>query len=222
MLAKVTGLFRLTRDAELTYAQSGTAVLKLGLVNSEKYNDKETTLFLDATAFGKPAEIINQYAGTKGTQIFLTGKLQTDQWTDQSGQKRSKVTMIVEGFDFVSNKNGGNQPQNGQQQNYGQGQYGTPQGQAAAPQQAPAYGNSQAPANQQPQQYNAPQQPQQAPMQQQMQYGAPQQGAPQQQYGAPTQPTQGQQAVPPSAGQPAAQQPQGAQQYGYGAPQPGK
>jgi len=102
-LPKVNGLYRLTRDAELRYSGSGSAILKMGLACSEKFGDKETQLFIDATVFGKQAEIINEWAGIKGTQIFLSGKLQTEQWTDQqSGEKRSKISMIVEGFDFVS------------------------------------------------------------------------------------------------------------------------
>lgn len=101
MLAKVSGLFRLTRDAELKYATSGTAVLNLGLACSEKYKDKETQLFIDATAFGKPAEIIQQYAGTKGTQLFITGKLQTESW-EKDGKKNYKTVLMIEGFDFVS------------------------------------------------------------------------------------------------------------------------
>jgi len=106
-LAKISGLFRLTRDSELRYSNSGSAVLKLGLACSEKFGEKETQLFLDATVFGKPAEIISQFAGEKGTQIFLTGKLQTESWQDkESGQKRSKTSMIVESFDFVAGVNG--------------------------------------------------------------------------------------------------------------------
>jgi len=104
MLCKCCGLFRLTRDMELSYTASGMAIGKLGLACSEKYKDKETVLFLDATSFGKQAEILKQYAGTKGTQIYLTGKLQTDSWTDKEGNKKSKTVMIIEGFDFVSNK----------------------------------------------------------------------------------------------------------------------
>ena len=122
-LAKISGLFRLTRDAELAYSGSGMPILKLGLVNSEKYKDKETTLFIDGTAFSKPAEIINQYAGTKGTQIYLTGKLQTDMWDDANGQKRSKISMIIETFDFVSSRdNTQQQPQGQQGQSYSQPQ----------------------------------------------------------------------------------------------------
>ncbi len=102
-LAKVNGLFRLTRDAELRFGNNGTAILKMGLACSEKFGDKETQLFIDATVFGKQAEIINEWAGTKGTQIFLSGKLQTETWVDQTNnQNRSKISMIVESFDFVS------------------------------------------------------------------------------------------------------------------------
>lgn len=101
MLASINGLFRLTRDAEVTVTEGGMSIVKLGLVCSEKYKEKETVLFIDGTAFGKAGEIINQYAGKKGTQIYLRGKLQTDQW-EKDGEKKSKISMVVEGFDFVS------------------------------------------------------------------------------------------------------------------------
>ena len=108
-LAKINGLFRLTRDAELINTQSGSVIAKFGLACSEKYKDKETQLFLDAVAFGKTGEIISQYAGSKGSQIYLSGKLQTETWQDNAtGQNRSKVSMTIESFDFVSN---GNKPQ---------------------------------------------------------------------------------------------------------------
>jgi single-strand DNA-binding protein len=109
-LPKLNGLYRLTKDAELKYSASGSAILKLNLAASEKFGDKETQLFIDATAFGKPAEIISQYAGQKGTQIFISGKLQTETW-DKDGVKQYKTSMIVEGFDFVSKPkdNGGNE-----------------------------------------------------------------------------------------------------------------
>lgn len=119
MLPKINGLFRLTRDCEMAYAQSGTAVAKFGLAASEKYKDTETKLFIDAVAFGKTGEILQQYAGTKGTQVYLTGKIQLDQWQDKNtGENRSKTTMVIEGFDFVSNGGGnsGNAQQGGQSQ----------------------------------------------------------------------------------------------------------
>jgi len=100
-LAKINGLFRLTRDAELKYTQDGKPIINMGLACSEKFGEKENQLFLDATAFGKPAEILNQYAGDKGTQIFLSGKIHTESW-DKDGVKHYKTKMTIESFDFVS------------------------------------------------------------------------------------------------------------------------
>lgn len=145
MLAKTQGLFRLTRDAELRYANSGSAILKLGLACSEKFKDKETQLFLDAVAFGKPAEIINQYAGTKGTQLFLCGKLETQQWEDNQGQKRSKVSMTIESFEFVGSKSDNQGQVNTQNQGQQQGYNQNPpiQNQTNIPMQQQAYNPSQ-------------------------------------------------------------------------------
>ena len=154
MLAKVNGLFRLIRDMELVNTQSGTTIGKLGLVCSEKYKDKETTLFIDGICFGKTAEILSQYAGSKGTQIYLSGKLQTENWQDNNGQKRSKISMTIEGFDFVSNKN---QSNNQQQQSC------QPQQQQSYQAPAPTYQNAQKQQITQ-QQYQQNQQ-QQMPMQ---------------------------------------------------------
>jgi single-strand DNA-binding protein len=100
-LAKINGLFRLTRDAELKYTQDGKPILNMGLACSEKFGEKENQLFLDATAFGKPAEILNQYAREKGTQIFLSGKIHTESW-EKDGTKHSKTKMTIESFDFIS------------------------------------------------------------------------------------------------------------------------
>ena len=111
MLAKVQGVFRLTRDLELRYLQDGTPVAKLGLACSEKYKEKETVLFLEASVFGRVSEILNQYAGKKGTQIFLAGKLKTEQW-EKDGQKHSKIIMIIEDFQFIDSKNDNTQQRN--------------------------------------------------------------------------------------------------------------
>ena len=159
-LPKINGLFRLTRDCEMVQAGE-TSIAKLGLAASEKYKDKETKLFIDAVAFGKIGEIIGQYAGSKGTQIYLNGKIQLDQWQDKtSGENRSKTSMVIEGFDFVSGQ-GGQQSQNtghpigqGQQQQ----QVQQPQQQQNYQQQGQQQNNQQIGGNQ-----GRPQRPQQAP-----------------------------------------------------------
>jgi single-strand DNA-binding protein len=113
MLPKITHVFRLTRDPELKYTQSGTALCKVGLVASEKYKDKETTLFVDATAFGKTAEFLNNVS--KGQRVFVAGRLQTDEWQDQTGQKRSKTTMTIENFEYVEKREDGQRTQHAPQ-----------------------------------------------------------------------------------------------------------
>ena len=72
MLPKINGVFRLSRDIELRYLDSGGSLANIGLVSSEKYKEKEDTCFIDAVAFGKLGEIMNQYL-RKGSQIYITG-----------------------------------------------------------------------------------------------------------------------------------------------------
>jgi single-strand DNA-binding protein len=114
MLAKTQGVFRLTRDLELRYTTTGSPIAKLGLACSEKRNEKETQLFIDAVAFGRAAEVLNQYAGQKGTPIYITGKLQTESWVGQDGKNRSKISLVIEDFEFIKPKSQTNQaPQQG-------------------------------------------------------------------------------------------------------------
>lgn len=121
MLPKVNFLARLTRDTELLYAQNGTAICKLGLACSEKYGEKETQLFIDAVAFGKTGEMLNKVQ--KGHRIFISGKIQTDQWQDNQGQKKSKISLVIESFEFVEKKsNNGQTNQAPQQGGYTQNQ----------------------------------------------------------------------------------------------------
>ena len=91
-LPKIQHVYRLTRDPEAKYNQSGVCICKVGLAASEKYKEQERTLFIDATAFGKTGELIAQSV-KKGHRIFVFGKLQTDSWQDyQTGQNRSKIS----------------------------------------------------------------------------------------------------------------------------------
>ena len=105
MLPKISFLARTTRDTELIYTASGTALCKVGLACSEKYGEKETQLFIDAVAFGKTGEMINNVQ--KGQRVFVHGKIQTEQWQDRQGQKRSKISLVIESFEFIEKKEGG-------------------------------------------------------------------------------------------------------------------
>jgi single-strand DNA-binding protein len=96
----------LTRDPELRYTPKGTAVTKLGLAINRVYNTdagekKEEVTFVDVDAFGRQAEVISQYL-KKGRPVLIEGRLRQETWDDkQTGQKRSKLGVVLESFQFL-------------------------------------------------------------------------------------------------------------------------
>ncbi len=106
---KVILLGNLTRDVELRYTQGGLAIAKFGLAVNRKSSTKdgearESTCFVDMTAFGKQAEVLDQYVG-KGSQLFVDGRLEYSTWEDKNGGgKRNKIEVIVENFQFVGGR----------------------------------------------------------------------------------------------------------------------
>ena len=97
-------LGRTTRDIELRYTQSGKAVGNLSIAVQRKFK-KEEVDFFECTAWGKTAEIIAKYV-RKGDQIGITGTLRQETF-EKDGQKRSKVVVIVDSFDFIGGKKQG-------------------------------------------------------------------------------------------------------------------
>ena len=108
----------LTRDPELRYTPKGTAVAKIGLAINRKWRSesgemKDETTFVDVDCFGKTAETVGQYL-KKGRPILIEGRLRYETWDDkQSGQKRSKLGVVMESFQFMdSNRSeGGSAPE---------------------------------------------------------------------------------------------------------------
>lgn len=102
---KVLLLGNLTRDVELRTTQAGLAIAKLGMAINRRYTQngetKETTCFVDLTAFGRQAEILNQYV-RKGSPLFVEGRLEYSTWESQEGQKRSKLEVVIENFQLLS------------------------------------------------------------------------------------------------------------------------
>ncbi len=95
-----------TRDPQLTYLPSETAVVDFGLAVNRKWKSKEgedrdETCFVDCRMFGKRAEVINKYI-KKGDPLFIEGRLTFDTWQAQDGTKRSKHRVTVENFQFLS------------------------------------------------------------------------------------------------------------------------
>jgi len=169
MYNKVIMIGNLTRDIELKYLPSGSAIAKSAIATSHKYKmadgtQKEEVCFLDFTVFGKGGEILNQYV-RKGSKVMLEGRLIFEQWQASDGTNRSRHTLRVEEFKFLDSK--------GDSSNMG----GMSNGYSAPQMQAPAQQNMSAqsyPDNN----YN---QPAQQPMQQQN-YNAQQQGGMQNSY----------------------------------------
>ena len=109
---RVTLMGNLTRDPQLKHLPSNTTVADFGLAMNRHYKtqageDREEVCFIDCSAFGRQAEVIGQYC-KKGKPLFVEGRLKYDQWDDKtSGAKRSKVTVVVENFQFVGGPNDG-------------------------------------------------------------------------------------------------------------------
>ncbi len=108
---KVILVGNLTRDIEIRYTQGGLAVAKMGMAINRKYKQgeeaKETTCFVDLTAFGRQAEVLNEYVA-KGSPLFVEGRLEYSTWeAKEGGGKRSKLEVIVENFQFLGGRTGG-------------------------------------------------------------------------------------------------------------------
>ncbi|MCW5756172.1 MAG: single-stranded DNA-binding protein [Phycisphaeraceae bacterium] len=108
---KVFLMGNLTRDVEMRHTPQNTAVGSFGLAVNRKYrtqdgqNHEEVT-FVDCEAWGRTAEVMAQYL-KKGRPAFIEGRLKLDQWQDQQGNKRSRLKVVVENFQFVDSGQGG-------------------------------------------------------------------------------------------------------------------
>ncbi|HBA85054.1 MAG TPA: single-stranded DNA-binding protein [Verrucomicrobia bacterium] len=104
-LNKVFLAGNLTRDPEVRYTPSGTAVAKLGLAVSDSYTNKagekvESTCFVDVDVWARQAETCGEYL-TKGSPVLVEGRLQLDQWESKEGEKRSKLKVHADRVQFL-------------------------------------------------------------------------------------------------------------------------
>ena len=101
----------ITRDPELRSTPSGAQVCGFSVAVNRNYKDssganQESVSFIDCSAWGRAAEIIAQYA-KKGSGILVSGRLEQRSWEDKEGQKRSRVEIVVEDFNFVGGNGDG-------------------------------------------------------------------------------------------------------------------
>ncbi len=111
---KIFLLGNLTRDPQLSYTPSQTAVVDFGLATNRRWtsqdgSQRQETCFVDCRAFGRTAENINKYF-SKGKPIFIEGRLTFDTWTAQDGTKRSRHRVTVENFQFLPSTAGTEPP----------------------------------------------------------------------------------------------------------------
>ena len=150
MFNKIILVGNLTRDIELRYSQAGMGIANTAIATSHKFTQngekKEEVCFVDITFFGRSAEVANQYL-RKGSKILVEGRLKLDSWVDQSGQKRSKHSVIVATMQMLDskgdNQNGGyNQAPADGQDSYNAPAQGQGQSYQAPTQQQQSYNNA--------------------------------------------------------------------------------
>ena len=111
-LNKVFLIGNLTRDPELRVTPKGTAICSFGLAVNRQFRDesgnsRDETTFVDIEAWGKQGELVSKYL-VKGNPCMVEGRLRFDSWEDKtSGQKRSKLKVVLDNVQFLSRAPGG-------------------------------------------------------------------------------------------------------------------
>lgn len=102
---KIILMGNLTRDPDLRVTPKGVSVCQFSLAVNSTYRDKdgnqkEEVAFIDVDAFGKQADVIAKHL-TKGRPLLIEGRLKQDTWVDKDGSRRSRLKVVLEGFQFV-------------------------------------------------------------------------------------------------------------------------
>ena len=118
-LNKVLLLGHLTRDPELRFTPKGTAICQFGIAVNRQYKDasgatRDEATFVDIEAWGKQGELVAKFL-RKGSPAMIEGRLKLDQWEDkQSGQKRSRLKVVLENIQFLPSGNTGSHQASGE------------------------------------------------------------------------------------------------------------
>lgn len=110
-LNKVLLIGNLTRDPELRYTQGGLAVCEFGLATNRRFptaagETREEVCFVDVVVYGKRSEAFAKYF-SKGRPVFVEGRLEFRQWESPEGQKRNRLRVVAEDWQFVTPAPGG-------------------------------------------------------------------------------------------------------------------
>ena len=105
---KVFLMGNLTRDPDVRTTSTGLKIAKLGLAVNRRFRTRdnelrEETTYVDIDAFGQDAETLERYC-QKGSPLFVEGRLRLDQWQSNTGENRSKLTVVLERFQFIGGR----------------------------------------------------------------------------------------------------------------------
>ena len=108
---KIMMIGNLTRDPTSKTLPSNTTVTEFGIACNRKFKtaageEREDVCFVDCEAFGKLGDTIAKFC-QKGKPLFVEGRLHYSSWQDQQGGKRSKISIVVEGFQFLGSRDQG-------------------------------------------------------------------------------------------------------------------
>lgn len=107
----------LTRDPELKYIPSGSAIAEFGIATNRRFKRQDGSMqdevtYVNISAWGPTGEFVKKYF-TKGKAILVEGRLKYDEWTTPEGQKRNKLTVVAESVHFAESKGGDFQGEGG-------------------------------------------------------------------------------------------------------------
>lgn len=128
MLNKCEFIGNLGRDPEVRSMQNGGKVCNLSIGCTEKWKDKnsgeqrEQTEWVRVVIFGNLADIAERYL-SKGSKVYVSGKMQTRKWQDQSGNDKYSTEIVLSGFDGKLIMLDGPKDRAGQQSDFTEGQY---------------------------------------------------------------------------------------------------
>jgi single-strand DNA-binding protein len=114
------------RDPEMRYTPAGKAVTNFSVAVTEKWGpeeDQSHTEWFACEAWGKPAEILNQYLH-KGSRVYLEGRLRTDKW-EKDGATRFRTKLVVDSFLFLSangSQSAAEEPEPATEESFGSGE----------------------------------------------------------------------------------------------------
>src|SRR5699024_7231879 len=103
---KVFLVGRLTRDPDLRYGSSNNAVMRTSIAVDRQFtnqNGERETDFINIVAFGNRAEVMKKYL-TKGSQIAVSGRIQTGSYDGQDGKRVYTTDVIIDEFQFLDSK----------------------------------------------------------------------------------------------------------------------